>query len=402
MKANRKRGIVLGLMGLWVWITTGCEYDGPTAMYYQPQKQTVTPVIQSIDPEEAGPGVNYITIRGINFAENPLKCAVYFDGYKAEVVSNSSTEIQVRRPNRSGDSVAVKVVNYDALEIASRKYKITPVCEPYGGFLSSALTKAELAAIAVDKDETVYVVERYESKRLYKILVGEEKTEIGTAGVTVTDMIVAPDGNLLLMSNAKDILKKDVNTGEETVWVSVPKKVSYGDFDSTGCFYAGGNKTDLYVIQPDLSVTPTGLYSKYNIQDVRVHNGYVYILAENSTPEPGNPRLGIWRHPIRADGLGERELFLDWAQTGEYTGAKPKEIEFSRNGTLYIGTDYTHPILMITPDQTKDILYKGIIPTSASRLTWGNQNYLYMIQGGNWNVLRLDMGELGSAYFGRQ
>jgi hypothetical protein len=49
---------------------------------------------------------------------------------------------------------------------------------------------------------------------------------------------------------------------------------------------------------------------------------------------------------------------------------------------------------MFDPDKnSQDILYKGILPSSAQKLEWGNANYLYMVLGGNENTaLRIDMG----------
>ena len=57
----------------FVVIITGCEYDGPTAMYYQSYEQTLSPTINQMDPVEAVAGANNITIIGENFSESAEK-----------------------------------------------------------------------------------------------------------------------------------------------------------------------------------------------------------------------------------------------------------------------------------------------------------------------------------------
>ena len=68
MKANRNIIPAIFVI-IAVAVMTGCEYKSPTAMYYQPHAQTLSPVISGISPEGAAlGGVNYITITGSNFS----------------------------------------------------------------------------------------------------------------------------------------------------------------------------------------------------------------------------------------------------------------------------------------------------------------------------------------------
>ena len=42
----------------------------------------------------------------------------------------------------------------------------------------------------------------------------------------------------------------------------------------------------------------------------------------------------------------------------------------------------------------QDILYKGILPSYASKLVWGANNYFYMVLTGDENdLVRIDMGD---------
>jgi len=347
------------------------------------------------------PGVNYITIEGQNFSAVPDQNKVYFDGYQAEIVSSSTTAITVRRPNKVGDSTTVAVVNNSALQVAKHgPYKIKPVLSTYGQFLQGD----QLSAVAVDAQENVYVVQRT-PRTVYKVNPDGEKTILGEAARTVTDAMLSPGGTLLLLMNNRMIGQINVETGEYSEWVNLSKRVAFGDFDSNGFFYTGGSNTDLLIIAPDLSTRLIGVYAQSDIRGVRVFSGYVYIFAENSRPTEDEPALAFWRHPFgdSPGTLGEKELVLDWATTGEYAAAEVKDFTFSADGVLYVGTDDVHPLFMLNPDQSQDILYKGILPAYTEQIVWGNGNYLYIIQGGDkWDLLRVDMGAPGAPYYGRR
>ena len=223
--------IILSLLAVLVVTMTGCEYDGPTAMYYQTHDSAPTPVITRLEPDSVAPaGVNYITILGENFAETLEDNYIYFNNIVAEIVNGSTTSIIVRRPNLVGDSVMVKVVSYDAIEDGKYyPYQIDPVMERYGSFFSNL----QLNAIAVDDDENLYIIE---TSNVYKITPDREKTTIGQVEGIVYDARTAPSGELILLLNNSIINQMDITTGEVTKWAEVAKSVRYGDFDSQGNF----------------------------------------------------------------------------------------------------------------------------------------------------------------------
>jgi hypothetical protein len=389
------------LLASLIVVITGCEYNAPTAMYYQKQKATIKTSITKLDPDtEAGAGVNYITIIGENFSPVQEHNKVYFDGYEAEIVSNSATAITVRRPNKSGDSITVKVVTDSALEIAQYQgYKISSVFSPWGGFIGNDA----LNAVAVDKNENVYVIQGVPST-VYKVTPDGENSVIGEASKTATDAKIGPAGDLYLLMNQKTISRMNVNTGEETEWIDVGKRVSYGDFDSNGNFYVSGRRCGIIVIAPDNSAKTIDVYLRDEIFCVRVYEGYVYLLVETAAPDENTPKLAIWKHKIldSAGTLGDKELALDIATTGEYAESTINDFTFSQDGTMYIGTEYVQPVLVVKPDLSMDMLYKNILPGRAIKLVWGNGSYIYMIEGGDENnLLRVDIGAAGAPYYGR-
>ena len=395
--------IIIALLIAAVGCMTGCEWDGPTAMWDQPYNQASAPVITEIDPDVASAGVNTITIMGENFSTDPERIKVYFDGKGVELISNTTTSVQVRRPNVIGDSITVKVINQDALEIGEfGPYQVDPVHETFGLFVPGE----ELSALAVDDAENVYVIARTPNT-IYKVTPEGIQTAIGTSSYIVSNAKIAPDGTLLLMVNRRNVFKMNLETGEVVEWTKLSKKVSNGDFDSNGILYAGTRKSDLLVVAADGTDKQIGVYASDNILGIRVFNGYVYLLVVLDNPDEDNPETAIWRHQILdANGsLGDRELVLNWAETGEYAEAEsePLSFTFDTEGNMYIGTDNENPIFMLQADGTHNVFYKEILPTTAQKLVWGTGNYMYMIQGGETsNCLRIDTGSIsGAPYYGR-
>ena len=385
---------------------TSCEYDVEEPGWDKPfEIQADQPEITRIEPDSvAAAGVNYITIFGKNFAGVLEDNYVYFEEIKkgkvvnvvnAEIVvdASSDTSITVRRPNLISDSCIIKLNSYDALVVAkySSPYKIDPVMERYGSFVENV----QLGAIAIDSDENMYVIQN--DRLIFKVTPDGEKTNVGQAARAVYDAKISPEGKLILLINNNEIHQLDLAAGVDTtsVWIEVDKRASYGDFDSDGNFYTGGNKSDLIVVAPDGSSSKQiGVYSNDEIFCVRVYNDgyneYVYVLAENA-------EMAIWRHEILdANGnLGVRDMILNWANAGDFAASEPRYFTFSDDGTMYIGTDNTNPIMILNTDGSQDILYKGILPSTAEQLVWGTGKYLYMLLGGEeWNIIRIDMGDM--------
>jgi len=288
---------IILFISILIAVMTGCEYKGPTPTYFQEYDKTTPPVItQMIPDKEAAGGVNYITIIGKNFSDIPANNKVYIDGLPAEMVSSSPTSITIRRPNVFGDSMIIKVVNFDAHDIAqSEPYKIVPVFSTFGNFMDGG----ELTAVAVDNEENIYVAQ-INRRSIYKVTPAGEKILVGTYSLVVYDLKFAPTGHLLLLKRDKKILRMNVETGATETWLSLTARVNYGDFDNHGNFYAGGNNSDLFVIShQDLSSRQIGVYAEDNILRVHVKDNYVYLLVDFTNPDENNIDLAIWKHEIR-------------------------------------------------------------------------------------------------------
>jgi hypothetical protein len=337
---------------------------------------------------------------GENFADEAGRNRVYFDNMEAEILEASNNTITVRRPNLVNDSAIVKVVSYDALEVATYSpYRIAPVEEVYGNFIEGNV----LAALTVDENENLYVIETSatSSRNVMKVAPDGDKTQVGVLGaVNVSDIKVSPEGQLIVLSNSTDLLQvnRDAAVDSAVFWAEVPKRVKYGAFDKYGNLYTGTRSSDLIVVKStDLTSRALGLYARDEIFCIQVFHDYVYVLVALRS---GEPELAIWRHAIldQEGNLGDRELVLDWAQTGEYAESTPASFAMDENGNLYVGTDHTDPLLVVYSDGAMDILYKNILPAPVKQMAWGTGNYLYMIIAGSENtVLRVDMGVKGAS-----
>lgn len=400
-----KRYIIFTILIATLSIMTGCEYDVAEPLWEQDYSNPPAPVITSVEPADVAPaGINTITIYGENFAESAEDNLVYFNNVKADIISAGSTEITVYRPNLVADSAEIKVVSNDALVVAKMgPYKLNPVMERFGSFVDNN----ELAAIVVDTDENVYAIQ-FSPLIVYKVTPEGDKTILNDMGGIPYGAVMGPGDNIVIFQNKKQIFQMNTATGDSSVFAEVDKNVRFGDFDEYGNLYTAGQRSDLFVVTSgNTTGDPIDVYSRDTILWIRIFNGYVYLLVDIRSPDADNPELAIWRHEIldATGSLGNRELVLNWTETEPYLEmeAEPASFTFSADGSLYVGSDYTSPVLMVSADGSQSPLYKDILPSAASDLVWGNMNYMYMIldSDSEYNLIRIDMGAEGAPYYGR-
>lgn len=368
-----------------------CEYEVTQPAWYDDYTEPSSPSITGVEPAAATAGWNYITVKGVDFSSVPK---IYFDNYKAELLTYTDSSATVRRPDMSGDSCIVKVVCDNALVVAKYSpYQITSVLEQYGSFLENI----RLNVVAVDTSENMFVVDSI--KNIYKITADGEKSIIAQATRRPTDASIGPDGNLYLLENNRTIDKLDVASETVARWIQMPsgKTVQFGDFDEAGYFYAGGIRTDMQIVNPSLSITSAGYYSAATIYAIRVCGDYVYVAASAT----GDAAPSIIRHPISSGSLGAPDTVLELSMT-DFSSRAITSLGFSADGLMYIATDAADPILICNPETREiDYYYKDILPAYCKHLNWGGANYLYMIVGDNtagadWTIYRVDMGTAGA------
>ena len=405
MKACILSTVAVLIMMAAMLIMAGCEYDGPTAVYYQPHADpAATPLISALIPDTAKAGVNYITIAGENFAAEAGKNKVYFGNVPVNAISESATALTVRRPNLTGDSITVKVVSEGALVTANRgPYRIDPVLQNYGGFIEDKF----LPAVAVDAQENIYVAS-VDSMFIFKVAPDAPKTVLRKLTQVPVDMKFGPDGRLYLIgsggsSGHRNIFVCNIQTGEIHQWISLPagKLVKFGEFDANGYLFMGGaNRTDIWVVAPDSTFLATNTYTTNEVIAMKIYNNDLYVVAKSGTG--ANTLTDIYRHAIGANGtLGAAEHLLNWI-TSPYGSRTIRSIAFSSAGIMYIATESADPLISYDPATGElDILYKDLLPAYARDIQWGTGNYLYMTTGKtdvqDWIVYRVDMGITGGS-----
>jgi len=388
--------LISAIFLLVLLLINSCNIDVAEPIWEKPFTNPLTPKITNVVPDQAVAGVNIITINGENFANSTGINDVYFDNTSAEIISSSSTSIVVRRPNVVTDSAVIKVASNQALTaVKYSPYKVEQVIEKYGDFSANVT----LNVLVTDNQENLYIIE---GRNVYIVTPSGEKRIVATANRIALDARIGPDGNLYLTGNNRAIDKVDLTTYEVSRWIQMPsgKNVRYGSFDDNGYFYTGGDKTDLLVVEPDLTVKPAaGFYSGFDILSVRAFNNYVYVVAKISDY---TDTAKIYRHPIDASGnLGAQELVLDMRITGDLSSREIKGLTFSSTGIMYLATDAVNPILTYNlADATVDILYKEILHPYCKAFCWGAGNFIYMINGDTtageeWTVYRVNTGKTG-------
>ncbi|MBN1781263.1 IPT/TIG domain-containing protein [bacterium] len=413
MKSIIKTGLIFTALLL---VVAGCEYDVAQPQWTLNHEDPPSPTILEVDPPDAVAGVNTISIIGENFADVQDNNKVYFDNLPVEIIESSTGMITVRRPNLVNEAAQIKVVSYGALLVASYgPYRVDAVVANFGNFIENV----QLNAVAVDRDENVYIVDASTSRNIFKITPEGEKTVIGRSGSVIYDMNVAPNGNLILMTNSNSILQLDLAGGQDStsLWVDGPKRTKFGDFDEYGNFYAGAKSSDLVIVKNDLSTVQAGAWARDEIFYVRVFGGYVYVLVELRS---GEPELAIWRQPIQdAEGsLGAAELVLDWAETGIFAESTPMAFTFDASGNMFIavtpdGTLNEDPLIMLTASGDLDVMYKNILVlrnnetlSYIKQMFWGTGTHVYAVTDGpasgdpERTLLKVNMGVQGAPYYG--
>jgi hypothetical protein len=414
------------LLALSSVVIIGCKYDVAEPLWDKPAAGGITVTITSIEPVQAVPGVNTITIHGSGFtgaadtsvvhnvATGRDTAIVYngvtFNGVKAEIMECSSTSIKVRRPNLTGDSITVNIATSIALvEAKSSIYKIDPVMERYGAFLDNF----QVDAVVVDSAENVYVIADAAAPcRVFQVTPGGH-TQVGTTLRAPMDAKIGPDGRLYYVGNNtsgfRDIDVVNLQTGIASLWYHhASVYFTCFDFDANGFIYAGSNRTRslLKINTTHSAISSAADYTQDSILAVRVYNGYVYSVVQRF------PALTVSRSLIAdtSAAVGAKELVLDLTQVGMSLRNIVKSLAFSADGSkMYIGVAGTNSILIATDamnipisSDRVDILYKGILPTYCKHFCIGDR--MYMLSGNTspavpWDLYRVDVGTSGSPHY---
>ena len=401
---------VIGILCCAICLITACEYDGPNAIWKPNPTGAPDPVIQSIVPENtAGPGAAKIVIQGENFSSEEGENMVFFDNVQVDVKEFSPTELVVYRPNLTAENIVISVVVQDALQESKfSPYAVTPV----GGVYAEVREKGTLNAMAVDKDENVWI--HTNRKKLYRVNLDGSVDEVitNTRPRTIYEMKLGPDGVLYLGRDDKYMMLARPGADDLETWASgLPGKVKYFDFDPNQNIYAGGKGSGMIIIYPDGSNFKLDDYANYDIYGIRYFDQTLYIAASYLGDDGLGIPFGIYISKVKNDlTLEKPELLLDWAESGSFSETTFMDMEMDEDGILYIATDGGEgfdldPIMMIYPDGSLDTFYKGgILSGPIMGVAWGEGGYLYYftsLDPSLYYVHRIDMAKQCAPRYGR-
>jgi|FLOH01.1.fsa_nt_gi hypothetical protein len=385
------------------------EYPEIDLVNYEDQTPGETPLITNIDPPIGAAFAAYtsVTITGQNFSPDSGGNAVYFSGAKAQIQSESETQIIVAAPDIVGENLEISVVVPGALEIVSAPYSLANLSLEYGGVGNAEKTRC----FAIDSDENIYIM--LDDRTVIKVTESGERINYGTTSEfpSAGEMRVGPGGSLYIQRTSQRIIYRiPPGGGDAQEYITFPETVggqsvrlTSFDFDENGNIYSGGIGGGLVVSNVNGDSYGTDQYlDGVKIKSIRVYDGYVYLGRED----------GVWRSEITSDigSVGASEQIFDWDDAGDLAGSDLKSIAIAADGDILIGTANTttttlDPILVLHTDGSTDLLYPGQLLLPADHIIWGNGVYVYVNRANRdaelRRIIRVNLLKAGAPYFGR-
>jgi hypothetical protein len=415
------------LSGIYLIITGCTEHQKLDSIFdANSVNQADSVVITAVVPEVAG-SASEIVLQGRGFNPQIENNWVYFIGHdlvgvdkyevnsiQATIKSVTENELVVFRPRITSDSIIIKVISSEKMVVGQyhKNYPMESIFDDFGVLLPTA----KVTNLCIDKDDNAYLL-LLTSSEIYKLTPAgkEDTTFLSTTGSSVEfalDIKEGPGGFIYFLRKSgsrTSIYRFPKTGGEPERFHRVSFLAETFDYDQNGNMYLGG-RDGLMVLKPDLTEIGYDMYNDYLINTVRVFDNSVYILATYAGTDSLNNPSGIFKNEILSnDGQlnTTNNLVLDWSAAGEYSESFFNSMTISEDGNIYVATDYTDPILSLSPTGEVSKLYYGYLNTEVNHLMWGGGNYLYVLTDvgvtfaeGN-KVIRINMGKKGAPYYGR-
>jgi sugar lactone lactonase YvrE len=377
----RKLLVVPGLFLLFSILITACE--APQQPTYSSSRPDPNPsgkgpaVLTAMDPAE-GYLKDIVTISGTGFNPEPEFNFVAFGTLTGEVISATSTQLQVRTPNISDDTVVVKV--------AVKGSEFWSNVMPFRFKNTKQVIADDIAwpnGVDVDDNENIYIGSAVDSV-IYKITPDGERSVF--ANVAVSGSIrFGPNGFLYVCSKGEGKIVRispDGATIQDVVEVADPV---YFDWDSGKNMWVISNGVGLYKFDTGQNLVQADTMA--SAKSLRVFGNNLYVT-------------NIWKaqivkYDITGDGLANRQVILE--------PDSPAGIEFDKEGTMYYTPAWETSLYTLHSDGTEEILFEGELLTPMRYLTF-NGKYMYIVFPGGGDigtVMRVYLGVEQAPSFGR-
>ncbi len=388
--------VLISTAFIFLLLVNSCS-DELTPSLYEDKPPGATPVISSVDPPESAlAGITTITITGENFSATPENNLVFFNSSEAEILTASETQLVVKAPNIVGEGINLKIAVYK-VELFSNTINYTlesAIAEPY-----AFKDFEDPYAITVDSEENIFLsfVETNVGQGVNKLTPAGELTNFAPKGGETFYNGLKYAGNDVLYGARGVRAIFEITEGNSPATYAVFDNGTTMldlDFDKDKNLWVGGTGGKLYRVPANSSGTSDWKSFDFepSIVSIRIFNDNLYAAASDA----------VWQIPIiSSDSLGTATKYFDLSAS--YPSVRALAIEFSADGTLFIGTDNENPIIAVHPDLSHEEWYPGVLTPPASKFVWGNGQHLYYTVGatGARTIIKLNMERNGAPHYGR-
>jgi len=387
--------IALGLLS-----PCGCTKDDSVGLYDPDESTAPAPTITGISPAgSAFAGMDTIVIQGTNFSPVLGNNSVFFNAQPAALLSVSPSQITLKAPLVTMDSVGVRVSVMGALEFSNTyQYRLNAGARPFGALIATELA-ASLATDATANLYAAYCATGRDAGILRLTPAGSQSTYApATSGVAIwTGLKMGPAGYLYAARNVRAVYRFTPGGGSAaTAWTASFPGGTFIldiDFDRTGNLWCCGSAGNIYRVDPSRVITTYAFTG--NLRAVRIYNDYLYFAAKTGAGEK------IWRAPITGGTLGTPEVYFDFGTA--YPGKTPLAITLSSDGVLYIGIDGPEGLVIVNQDKSSSApyaAYQSLFSTGIGFLAWGNADDLYASAVSGALLKFTIRGKTSAPYFG--
>ncbi len=343
-----------------------------------------------------------VVIQGTNFSATVLENTVVFNAQPATLLTASTTQIMLKAPLVTSDSIGVRVAVRGALLLSNTyMYKLKAGVAPFGSLIASTTTTELSTSVTTDATGNLYAGYSSNSAEagILKFTPAGVRSSYAppTSGVVLwTGLKMGPSGYLYAARNFRALYRFAPGGGASAaLWLAFPIGTALADldFDKDGNCWAGGNNSNIYKIDQSKVITTFPFVG--NVHSIRVYNGYLYFSAKTDAGEK------VWRAAINAGALGTPEIYFDFSTA--YPTNVPLSITFSSDGNLYIGTDSPDGLVIVSPSKVYSAPYASYnaqFGTGLNFMAWGAVDDLY-VSPTNGSLMRFTIrGKKSAPYYG--
>lgn len=393
--------VIPAVLLLMVAFFAGCAEDPSPVLWDDPTyKGGAAPVISAITPaDSAFAVVDEITITGTNFLPDTTQTSVYFNNKKVQITALSATSITVISPNIVSDSIMIRVVTQNSVEMSNKvPYKLLEGFGPYFAFKEK---EDKPTSMTFNKNGDLYVSMIVNGvgagvKRVYNDN-GELKiADYAPKGAETnwSGLKFGRDGILYGSKKLRGIWQ--INAGvapTNAPWVQTAGNVSDFDFDQNGQIWAAGIGANVYNIDPATKVV-TNTAFQMEVISVRVFGDKLLLGGKKDGKQV------VYEFTINGKSLTNGRVLLDvTALEATFTVSA---ITVASDGTIYIGGNGADPIIQLTPAGTASYLFAGRLIPTALAFGWapGSKYMLYTKEGTPQTIYRVFVGKTTAPFYG--